>query len=1150
MNLCKEEASSVDLFDGKPLEKVAKALHEVISGSDDGVTIGLDGEWGSGKSTVVRLLKEMLGSKADMFVFDAWAHEGDALRRSFLEAIIRHYVQEIKAGSIHGDDQELTALFMEVAQRKKITKIIHTSKPTGLGILFLLTILAATIGCGLLACCRPIGDHLFTRIAAIAGAALVSTPFLIMISNAVAIFLKRENKGKRFKALIDSENWSFIESSGTSDVEEHITDESEKSSIEFECLFTTYVSQIIQENPDKKFVIVIDNLDRINVGDALKIWSTLQTFLQNKNACSDCSESIYKKLWIVVPYDGQSIAKLWDKNQKEGSLVSKSFLEKCFQLRVDVPTPVMATWVSYAKQQAESVFEGKDSRFVECVVRMLCYMHETMADSLTPREIKTYLNEIAITRQIVDPSIEDESVCYYVYCRYLSSNRLNMQSLRSEIIKGEIPAKNQLQFLPNNVRDQLAGITYGVDAEQGKMLLLTDPILQALVSGDGKTFKDLRDGYGEGFWNVFDYVVGNKLLLGIDGESLRFDSCLKSAKVVNDAEVELEKLHLLHERIGAAVDVALRDEYAGLDAFEIPDERHIEEMISLIRFFVKVNDISKLKKIYEKIGSVYDLHLRGDGSDNYVSVEYIKMLRPLIEAFPEGIRSSKVLSGLDGNVLNSFVKSVNASDGFTTFFNVCRPASSALVTISNSIVNGHELPEDIVSVLHYLAKRCENRDWRALCNRIKDWLFYLVNNGYLNKIKSVAYAYDVMLNILYVNCDEFDMSSIIKTESFYRGIGMSGDEGVIRKAALLSEIIAPGYVWGGLNGEHNYNQGVDKITKMLINIDQNNINAMIDVLGQCDLLPSVWLLAKSGKNKVFNAIVSKLISDGRDFIPENADFVEICKSYSDSFDHKEDASGKLVPLINILHSNKVNVDDSVIRRAIDERASCILAGFLDANCQYKDKISNVLNIASRLTRSDWVALLEADPGIVDFARAVVSLNHEFMFGAGLFEALEYIIIKGTEDERSCFEQVVTVESYLWLIKHIDPILAYELGANMIKAFQCSDWSSDQCETLFRYTISYPNFEALQINSIHERIKELLTSDCRDKKVAWIVEVIDKCQKGGVWCLNAEVAQIVELVVENDFKEGRVKKNDAEFIMNAYGLKLMLNDADEHGQGCE
>ena len=52
--------------------------------------IALEGGWGSGKSTVTRLLKSKLESDNNNFVwiFDAWAHEGDPLRRTFLERLL------------------------------------------------------------------------------------------------------------------------------------------------------------------------------------------------------------------------------------------------------------------------------------------------------------------------------------------------------------------------------------------------------------------------------------------------------------------------------------------------------------------------------------------------------------------------------------------------------------------------------------------------------------------------------------------------------------------------------------------------------------------------------------------------------------------------------------------------------------------------------------------------------------------------------------------------------------------------------------------------------------------------------------------------------------------------------------------------------
>ena len=70
-------------------QPIADAVHELITTEPGGRTIGLQGSWGSGKSTIVRLVAERVaGPDSHGVVFDAWAHEGDPLRRSFLDKLI------------------------------------------------------------------------------------------------------------------------------------------------------------------------------------------------------------------------------------------------------------------------------------------------------------------------------------------------------------------------------------------------------------------------------------------------------------------------------------------------------------------------------------------------------------------------------------------------------------------------------------------------------------------------------------------------------------------------------------------------------------------------------------------------------------------------------------------------------------------------------------------------------------------------------------------------------------------------------------------------------------------------------------------------------------------------------------------------------
>ena len=53
--LLSDVPSKEDQFDGRH-EKVADAIHELITTEDGGKTIGLEGPWGSGKSTVVGMV--------------------------------------------------------------------------------------------------------------------------------------------------------------------------------------------------------------------------------------------------------------------------------------------------------------------------------------------------------------------------------------------------------------------------------------------------------------------------------------------------------------------------------------------------------------------------------------------------------------------------------------------------------------------------------------------------------------------------------------------------------------------------------------------------------------------------------------------------------------------------------------------------------------------------------------------------------------------------------------------------------------------------------------------------------------------------------------------------------------------------------------
>ncbi len=66
--------------------KVAAAIAELPATERGGKCIGLSGSWGSGKSSVVEILRHKLrqlhAGNIDIFVFDAWAHQGEEIKKA------------------------------------------------------------------------------------------------------------------------------------------------------------------------------------------------------------------------------------------------------------------------------------------------------------------------------------------------------------------------------------------------------------------------------------------------------------------------------------------------------------------------------------------------------------------------------------------------------------------------------------------------------------------------------------------------------------------------------------------------------------------------------------------------------------------------------------------------------------------------------------------------------------------------------------------------------------------------------------------------------------------------------------------------------------------------------------------------------------
>ena len=526
--LLNDNAVSEDAFKDKTHQKLADTLYEVISSHDEGMTIGLEGSWGSGKSTIISILREKLEThnkkkknKIHYFYFDAWEHEGDPLRQIFLEELIERF--ETNNPSLEDEKKKITKNHKEVE-----THTTRTVKKFGKW----LAILTFFVPLGIALVSGTINDVVFYNTGRlhwkfIIGGFLSLLPVFLVIGNCFRSFInccRAENSPKK---TTTNEIWAIFGDDRNEDVYQEISEDNERSSIEFEKYFRSVINKIIGSN--KKIVIVLDNLDRINPEDSLKIWSTMQTFLQRRNP-SDDEDSDFNRIWTIIPYDSEGLKKLWGKGMlvlyegldfgdnfnnsrfnlnaryDDSDNLSKSFFDKCFQLRLHVPNLILDSWEEYCKNLMKKTLGGWKDKEFERAVNILKWNRDNLVDTPTPREIKTYINQIGIMRYHLNNDIPIDAICCFAYEKYLQNK--THKEIREDLITGNFPNKRLKTLINrNNIETEISSILFDIDPDKAIQILLEKPIKEAFESRDKKQIMELFNVHQSTFWYVLEIVL-------------------------------------------------------------------------------------------------------------------------------------------------------------------------------------------------------------------------------------------------------------------------------------------------------------------------------------------------------------------------------------------------------------------------------------------------------------------------------------------------------------------------------------------------------------------------------------------------------------------------------------------------------------------
>ena len=470
-----------DTFGGSH-ERVAQAIVNLIEEEDGGKAIALTGSWGSGKSTVVELLRSKLDSqdgsrttKYGVFVFDAWAHRGDPLRRSFLERLVEYLVKREWIKSENWEDDLET-----LAQRRETVETISEPVLTKYGKIV-----------GFFAFFLPFGIALIGKygLASLGwvGLVLYMLPLLIAVVFWLWCSTDEEDSIARvfFSKMVEKTRAKAVRTP-------------DPTSLEFRNLFNSILDDAFS-NQNRKLLVVIDNLDRIDPDETRAIWATMRAFF---DVDREETHPWMSRFWLLVPFDPYSLKTLLEPEINrpiEG--LADAFRDKTFQTTFRVSPPVRTDWKEFFKNRLQEAFpEHKWEEELHTVYRLFSWEGLPANRPPTPRDIKLFINKVgALHRQWGDDIPLPIQALYVLY-----QDRIENQEI-------DISDDNSIDLRIRRLIDEpewqkyLAALHFNVSPEIAIQVLLERTVTGAFREGNTEELKQRQSI--PGFLEVCELII-------------------------------------------------------------------------------------------------------------------------------------------------------------------------------------------------------------------------------------------------------------------------------------------------------------------------------------------------------------------------------------------------------------------------------------------------------------------------------------------------------------------------------------------------------------------------------------------------------------------------------------------------------------------
>lgn len=422
-----------DLLESGAHKRTAESIAAHIKAGDTGFKlIGLDGAWGSGKSNVISIIGSELGTDFHIFLYDAWSHQEDLQRRSFLEEL----TDDLTKASVIDSSKWQEALTLLLA-KKKDTITTNVPKLSDAIIVAILTTV-------LLPITKTVAEKIdctFWKIFVVASPLIAA---LLLWAWAAWKFPKYRS----FKSLF----YLYKEELLRKTVNETIS-EKEPSVREFR-KWMEELSGDLQKN----VVIVFDNMDRLPADKVQRIWSSIHTFFSGIG---------YPKMSVIVPFDRKHINEAFSGIGNNDDKANH-FINKTFSVLFNVSPAVLTDWNGFFKLKYREAFgetENEDYTTVKTIF-------DLYTDIITPRNIIAFINDLVALK------ITWKEIAIRYQALFVLNREAIGASPREEILEGTYLEKAKVIFREDNtVADNIAALFYNVPVDMASQVTLYREIL-------------------------------------------------------------------------------------------------------------------------------------------------------------------------------------------------------------------------------------------------------------------------------------------------------------------------------------------------------------------------------------------------------------------------------------------------------------------------------------------------------------------------------------------------------------------------------------------------------------------------------------------------------------------------------------------------